>query len=172
MESVCGGIVTANRKLRVPVCRRDHGSLVASFLRLASNRPRRSESAHQTLWNKDPPLPLHAEDLPGASESGQGLPLSACGVWPSTIFSSPRPVELSPNTEGRPCTLLLQPRAASCRLCPQLSEMALATKVALTNVRVFDGTKVCDPSTVVIDGAFIGNDATGAREVDMHAHIL
>ena len=50
--------------------------------------------------------------------------------------------------------------------------MAQATKVALTNVRVFDGTKVCDPSTVVIDGAFIGNDATGAREVDMHAHIL
>ena len=48
----------------------------------------------------------------------------------------------------------------------------MAIKTALTNVRVFDGTKVCEPSTVVIDGDLIGHDATGAHEVDVNGHIL
>lgn len=48
----------------------------------------------------------------------------------------------------------------------------MTTKTALTNVRVFDGTKVCAPSTVVIDGDLIGDDASGAQEVDVSGHIL
>ncbi|MFE6858761.1 amidohydrolase family protein [Nocardia sp. NPDC057668] len=37
---------------------------------------------------------------------------------------------------------------------------------ALTNVRVFDGTGMTAPTTVVIDGAVLGGDATGAEIVD------
>ncbi|MEV5942072.1 amidohydrolase family protein [Streptomyces sp. NPDC051994] len=47
-----------------------------------------------------------------------------------------------------------------------------ATRTALTNVRVFDGHRVRDPSTVVIDGALIGDDRAGAREVDGRGAVL
>jgi imidazolonepropionase-like amidohydrolase len=40
------------------------------------------------------------------------------------------------------------------------------TKTALTNVRVFDGHRLTEPRTVVIDGTLIGADPTGAREID------
>ena len=44
--------------------------------------------------------------------------------------------------------------------------MAANNKIALTNVRVFDGASMREPSTVVIEGNVIGDDATGATEVD------
>ncbi|MFB9463482.1 amidohydrolase family protein [Streptomyces cinereospinus] len=40
------------------------------------------------------------------------------------------------------------------------------TRTALTDVRVFDGARLTEPTTVVIDGTVIGDDATGARTVD------
>ncbi|AHH18576.1 putative amidohydrolase [Nocardia nova SH22a] len=45
-------------------------------------------------------------------------------------------------------------------------------KVALTNVRIFDGTVLRSPSTVVIDGDTIGADPGGARVIDCAAMIL
>lgn len=39
-------------------------------------------------------------------------------------------------------------------------------KIALNNVRVFDGKHFLPPRTVVIDGAFIGSDANGAEHAD------
>jgi imidazolonepropionase-like amidohydrolase len=39
-------------------------------------------------------------------------------------------------------------------------------KIALTNVRVFDGERLLEPATVVIDGNRIGGDPAGARTVD------
>jgi imidazolonepropionase-like amidohydrolase len=39
-------------------------------------------------------------------------------------------------------------------------------RTALRNVRVFDGHALGETTTVVIDGAVIGEDGTGAREVD------
>ena len=39
-------------------------------------------------------------------------------------------------------------------------------RTALTNVRVFDGQRLTDPTTVVIDGSVIGDKADGAQEVD------
>ena len=39
-------------------------------------------------------------------------------------------------------------------------------KIAITNVRVFDGHQLTAPTTVVIDGTTIGSDATGATMVD------
>jgi imidazolonepropionase-like amidohydrolase len=39
-------------------------------------------------------------------------------------------------------------------------------KIALTNVRVFDGERLGEPSTVVIDGNRIGGDPAGARTQD------
>jgi imidazolonepropionase-like amidohydrolase len=39
-------------------------------------------------------------------------------------------------------------------------------KVALTNVRVFDGHELRERGTVVIDGGVVGNDSTGARIID------
>lgn len=43
---------------------------------------------------------------------------------------------------------------------------------ALRDVRVFDGQGLTEPSTVVIDGAVIGADATGAGEVDAAGGVL
>jgi imidazolonepropionase-like amidohydrolase len=40
------------------------------------------------------------------------------------------------------------------------------SRTALRDVRVFDGVRLGDPGTVVIDGAVIGDDPTGARELD------
>ncbi|QUQ62395.1 amidohydrolase family protein [Kutzneria sp. CA-103260] len=37
---------------------------------------------------------------------------------------------------------------------------------ALTNVRVFDGQRLTEPTTVVIDGPVIGDNSNGAQEVD------
>ncbi|HEY6576058.1 MAG TPA: amidohydrolase family protein [Mycobacterium sp.] len=57
-------------------------------------------------------------------------------------------------------------------------------KIALTNVRVFDGRELRGPATVVIDGATVGNDSAGARIIDasdatllpglidVHVHLL
>jgi len=44
--------------------------------------------------------------------------------------------------------------------------MTTSNKIALTNVRVFDGACMREPSTVVIEGNVIKYDATGATEVD------
>ncbi|MCJ1461247.1 hypothetical protein MMC28_011629 [Mycoblastus sanguinarius] len=48
----------------------------------------------------------------------------------------------------------------------------MSAKIALVNVRVFDGHRVCEPSTVVIEGSIIGSDATGAQMLDCEGHIL
>ncbi len=45
-------------------------------------------------------------------------------------------------------------------------------KIALTNVRVFDGRGLSEPTTVVIDGATIGADADDARVVDGGGGVL
>ena len=56
-------------------------------------------------------------------------------------------------------------------------------KIALTNVRVFDGERLLEPATVVIDGDRIGDDQAGARTwegdggvllpglIDCHIHL-
>jgi imidazolonepropionase-like amidohydrolase len=46
------------------------------------------------------------------------------------------------------------------------------SKTALTNVRVFDGRRLTDPGTVVIDGSVIGTDPAGARVVDGGGGVL
>ncbi|MEU3509671.1 amidohydrolase family protein [Streptomyces longwoodensis] len=46
------------------------------------------------------------------------------------------------------------------------------TKTALTGVRVFDGTRLTEPTTVIIDGAVIGTDASGAENVDCQGATL
>ncbi|KAJ2963313.1 hypothetical protein NQZ79_g1749 [Umbelopsis isabellina] len=48
----------------------------------------------------------------------------------------------------------------------------MTSKFALTNVRVFDGNKICDPSTVVIDGDKIGTDTEGATTIDCEGAVL
>src|SRR5580704_9659562 len=45
-------------------------------------------------------------------------------------------------------------------------ELRHMEKIALTNVRVFDGERLLEPATVVIDGNRIGGDPAGARTVD------
>ncbi len=39
-------------------------------------------------------------------------------------------------------------------------------KTSLTHVRVFDGQRLCEPGTVVIDGEVIATDPAGARVID------
>src|SRR6202522_4836920 len=45
-------------------------------------------------------------------------------------------------------------------------------KIALTNVRVFDGERLLEPATVVIDGNRIGGDPAGARTIDGDGRVL
>ncbi|MFF2552571.1 amidohydrolase family protein [Nocardia sp. NPDC058058] len=45
-------------------------------------------------------------------------------------------------------------------------------KIALRNVRVFDGREIGAPATVVIDGAVIGVDTAGAEVVDADGAVL
>ncbi|MFJ8165719.1 amidohydrolase family protein [Streptomyces sp. NPDC096136] len=45
-------------------------------------------------------------------------------------------------------------------------------KTALTGVRVFDGRRILDPATVVVDGGVIGTDPAGARVVDCAGGVL
>ncbi|MEV7543303.1 amidohydrolase family protein [Streptomyces sp. NPDC089915] len=45
-------------------------------------------------------------------------------------------------------------------------------KTALTNVRVFDGRRLLEPATVVVDGALIGTSAEGARTLDGGGAVL
>ncbi|WP_405484562.1 amidohydrolase family protein [Nocardia sp. NBC_00511] len=45
-------------------------------------------------------------------------------------------------------------------------------RIALDHVRVFDGLRLTEPTTVVIDGPTIGSDATGARHIDGGGAIL
>lgn len=49
---------------------------------------------------------------------------------------------------------------------PRHRNDAVPLRTELRNVRVFDGRRLLDPGTVVIDGGLIGTDATGARVVD------
>ncbi len=42
----------------------------------------------------------------------------------------------------------------------------MTTKTVLTNVRVFDGTGLTEPTTVTIDGAVIGDEPSGGQVVD------
>ncbi|MEA5367057.1 amidohydrolase family protein [Amycolatopsis sp., V23-08] len=46
------------------------------------------------------------------------------------------------------------------------------SRTAVTNVRVFDGSGLTEPRTVVIDGATIGDDPAGAREIDGGGGVL
>ena len=50
--------------------------------------------------------------------------------------------------------------------------MTSSSKIALTNVRVFDGERLLEPGTVIIDGSCIGHDATDAVEEDCKGAIL
>ncbi|MDQ2812459.1 MAG: amidohydrolase family protein [Actinomycetota bacterium] len=47
-----------------------------------------------------------------------------------------------------------------------------ARRIAVTNVRVFDGRQLLPPGTVVIEGARIGSDASGAESVDGAGGVL
>lgn len=47
-----------------------------------------------------------------------------------------------------------------------MSETSFEPKTVLTNARVFDGRRLSEPRTVIIDGAVIGTDPAGARTVD------
>jgi imidazolonepropionase-like amidohydrolase len=61
---------------------------------------------------------------------------------------------------------------------------ARSEKIALTNVRVFDGRELRGPTTVVIEGGIVGSDSAGARItdaggatllpglIDAHVHLL
>ncbi|GAA3290275.1 amidohydrolase family protein [Streptomyces cinereospinus] len=51
-------------------------------------------------------------------------------------------------------------------------ESTTGDRVALTNVRVFDGSGLTAPRTVVIDGGLIGVSAVGARRIDCGGAIL
>ncbi|WP_406312931.1 amidohydrolase family protein [Streptosporangium sp. NBC_01639] len=50
--------------------------------------------------------------------------------------------------------------------------MTTPAKTALTNVRVFDGNRLTEPRTVVIDGRLIGIDPADAREIDAAGAVL
>jgi dihydroorotase-like cyclic amidohydrolase len=42
----------------------------------------------------------------------------------------------------------------------------MPTTTVVTNVRVFDGTRLTEPTTIVLDGDVIGTGSVGAETVD------
>lgn len=52
------------------------------------------------------------------------------------------------------------------------SNRTRTNKIAVTNVRVFDGDRLGDPGTVVIDGGVIGIDPSGAEIIDANGATL
>ena len=50
--------------------------------------------------------------------------------------------------------------------------MASETKFAIINVRVFDGDQIHGPTTVILNEDVIGDDATGAIEIDAEGGVL
>ncbi len=55
---------------------------------------------------------------------------------------------------------------------PAISAANAHIKTAITNVRVFDGQRLGELTTVVIDGEVIGGDADGARVIDGQGGVL
>ena len=49
---------------------------------------------------------------------------------------------------------------------------AIANKVAIKNVRIFDGSRITEPRTVVIENGLIGSDRDGAEVIDGEDNIL
>ena len=49
---------------------------------------------------------------------------------------------------------------------------AVHRRIALDNARVFDGKRLLPPRTVIIDGAYIGTNITGAYHIDCHNQVL
>lgn len=64
------------------------------------------------------------------------------------------------------------PSLISANNLARLQDTTSYTKIALDNVRVFDGPCVLPPSTVVIDGPLIGTNATGAQHIDGKGGVL
>ena len=50
--------------------------------------------------------------------------------------------------------------------------MASSRKTAITNVRVFDGSKLTEPTTIVIQGEKIVSDGSNAVEIDGQGETL
>jgi hypothetical protein len=48
----------------------------------------------------------------------------------------------------------------------------MSGKIALTNVRVFDGNGFCEPNIVIIDGGSIGSSTEGAEVIDCNGNFL
>ncbi|MDR7277002.1 amidohydrolase family protein [Catenuloplanes atrovinosus] len=48
----------------------------------------------------------------------------------------------------------------------------MSDRTALTNIRVFDGERLTEPRTVVVDGGLIGDDPTGAAPYDGGGAVL
>ncbi|MFB6555603.1 amidohydrolase family protein [Streptomyces sp. NPDC056405] len=66
----------------------------------------------------------------------------------------------------------VQALAAPAAAHAQAHSVRLGDKVALTNVRVFDGDRVTTPRTVVVDNGRIGISALGARRIDCAGAVL
>ncbi|KAL1597719.1 hypothetical protein SLS60_008205 [Paraconiothyrium brasiliense] len=83
------------------------------------------------------------------------LPTFGCGPHPGNAAPFDIPSLITANNLARPN-----------------SSTAPHKKIALDNVRVFDGTCILPPSTVVIDGPLIGSDIMGAEHIDGKGGIL
>jgi imidazolonepropionase-like amidohydrolase len=81
-------------------------------------------------------------------------PVLSCGPHPDHAASLDVPSMITANNLARP------------------NSTTHHKKIALNNVRVFDGTCILPPSTVVIDGPYIGSDPTGAEHIDGKGGVL
>ncbi|KAI9830816.1 MAG: hypothetical protein M1819_005341 [Sarea resinae] len=96
-----------------------------------------------------PPMPAHRQILPILSRAINGPP--------------PYEIDTADEETGAADTVMYQQPVIYVRE---------KRKTALINVRVFDGYRLLDPGTVVIDGDRIGFDSTGAYVVDGHGGVL
>ncbi|KAK7180510.1 hypothetical protein DPSP01_006111 [Paraphaeosphaeria sporulosa] len=90
-------------------------------------------------------------------------------IYPSALLA---PLALGCGPHPDHAASLDIPNLITANNLARLNGTTLHKKIALNNVRVFDGTCILPPSTIVIDGPFIGTDATGAEHVDGKGGVL
>lgn len=81
-------------------------------------------------------------------------PILSCGPYPGDAAPLDIPSLITANNGARP------------------NGTTPYKKIALDNVRVFDGSCILPPSTVIIDGPLIGSDPTGAEHIDGNGGVL
>ncbi|KAF2437543.1 hypothetical protein P171DRAFT_491883 [Karstenula rhodostoma CBS 690.94] len=130
-----------------------HPQLQKLFISWGASGPNLVSRQHRTYGTSALPSILNGRDRASKRFKREDY-LLGCGSHPDHAASLNIPSLITTNNLARPNSTIPH------------------RKIALHNVQVFDGTCVLSPSTVVIDGPFIGSDPTDAEHIDRKGGVL